>query len=122
MTRGRLLPLQRLQRPARTGSPSGATHTVRHTAVAGLITPPITCEDCQSFAIHVEAWTVVRVRTSGASRWLRPSAVPAARERAVCGARLAGLDRVSFMLELQRFDLSPIGVEPDELPEDVANA
>ena len=38
------------------------------------------------------------------------------------GARLAGLDRVSFMLELQRFDLSPIGVEPDELPEDVANA
>ena len=38
------------------------------------------------------------------------------------GAGLAGLDRVSFMLELQRFGLSPIGVEPDELAEDVANA
>ena len=38
------------------------------------------------------------------------------------GARLAGMDRVSFMFELQRFGLSPIGVEPDELAEDVANA
>lgn len=38
------------------------------------------------------------------------------------GARLAGIDRVSFMFELRRFGLSPIGVEPDELAEDVANA
>jgi predicted HTH domain antitoxin len=38
------------------------------------------------------------------------------------GARLAGMDRVRFMFELQRFGLSPIGVEPDELAEDVANA
>ena len=38
------------------------------------------------------------------------------------GARLAGMDRVSFMFELHRFGLSPIGVEPDELAEDVANA
>jgi predicted HTH domain antitoxin len=37
-------------------------------------------------------------------------------------ARLAGMDRVSFMFELQRFGLSPIGVDPDELAEDVANA
>jgi len=38
------------------------------------------------------------------------------------GARLAGMDRVRFMFELHRFGLSPIGVEPDELAEDVANA
>jgi len=38
------------------------------------------------------------------------------------GARLAGMDRVRFMFELQRFGLSPIGVEPDELAQDVANA
>ena len=38
------------------------------------------------------------------------------------GARLAGMDRVGFIFELQRFGLSPIGVEPDELAEDVANA
>jgi predicted HTH domain antitoxin len=38
------------------------------------------------------------------------------------GAQLAGMDRVRFMFELQRFGLSPIGVEPDELAEDVANA
>ncbi|MBN1584235.1 MAG: UPF0175 family protein [Anaerolineae bacterium] len=38
------------------------------------------------------------------------------------GARLAGMDRVRFMFELQHFGLSPIGVEPDELEEDVANA
>ena len=38
------------------------------------------------------------------------------------GARLAGMDRVSFIFALQRFGLSPIGVAPDELAEDVANA
>ena len=34
------------------------------------------------------------------------------------GARLAGMDRVSSMFELQRFGLSPVGIEPDELAED----
>jgi predicted HTH domain antitoxin len=38
------------------------------------------------------------------------------------GARLAGMERVNFIFELQRFGLSPIGVEPDELAEDVAHA
>ncbi len=38
------------------------------------------------------------------------------------GARLAGMERVHFVFELQRFGLSPIGVEPDELAEDMANA
>jgi len=37
-------------------------------------------------------------------------------------ARLAGMDRVSFIFELQRFGLSPSGVDPDELADDVANA
>ena len=37
-------------------------------------------------------------------------------------ARLAGMGRVAFMFALQRFGLSPIGVEPDELAEDLANA
>lgn len=37
-------------------------------------------------------------------------------------ARLAGLGRVAFMFELDRFGLSPIGVDPDELAEDLANA
>lgn len=37
-------------------------------------------------------------------------------------AQLAGIGRVDFIFELQRFGLSPIGVEPDELAEDVANA
>ena len=37
-------------------------------------------------------------------------------------ARLAGLNRVAFMFALKRFDLSPIGLEPDELAEDMANA
>ncbi len=37
-------------------------------------------------------------------------------------AQLAGIGRVEFIFELQRFGLSPIGVEPDELAEDVANA
>jgi len=37
-------------------------------------------------------------------------------------ARLTGMSRVAFMFELARFGLSPIGVEPDELAEDWANA
>lgn len=37
-------------------------------------------------------------------------------------ARLAGISRVEFMLELAHFELSPMGQEPDELAEDLANA
>lgn len=37
-------------------------------------------------------------------------------------AKLAGLERVHFLFELQRFGLSPIGIEPDELADDAANA
>ena len=37
-------------------------------------------------------------------------------------AHLAGMDRVSFLFELRRFGLSPVGVEPDELAEDAAHA
>ena len=37
-------------------------------------------------------------------------------------ARLAGMSRVAFMFELARFGLSPMGQEPDELAEDLANA
>jgi predicted HTH domain antitoxin len=37
-------------------------------------------------------------------------------------AKLAGLSRVEFMFELARFGLSPIGQEPVELAEDLANA
>lgn len=37
-------------------------------------------------------------------------------------ARLAGISRVEFMFALNRFGLSPIGVEPSELAEDVASA
>ncbi|MGQ9767275.1 MAG: UPF0175 family protein [Anaerolineae bacterium] len=37
-------------------------------------------------------------------------------------ARLAGMSRVSFMFELARFGLSPIGVDADELEQDMANA
>ncbi len=37
-------------------------------------------------------------------------------------ACLAGMGRVAFMFELGRFGLSPIGVEPDELAQDAANA
>lgn len=37
-------------------------------------------------------------------------------------ARLAGMGRVAFMFALNRFGLSPIGVEPSELAEDMANA
>jgi predicted HTH domain antitoxin len=37
-------------------------------------------------------------------------------------ARLAGLSRVEFIFSLNRFKLSPVGVEPHELAEDLANA
>lgn len=37
-------------------------------------------------------------------------------------ARLAGIGRVAFMFALGRYGLSPIGVEPSELAEDMANA
>ena len=37
-------------------------------------------------------------------------------------AELAGISRVAFMFELARFGLSPIGQEPEELAEDLANA
>ena len=37
-------------------------------------------------------------------------------------AQLAGMSRVEFMLELARFGLSPMGQEPSELAEDLANA
>ncbi|MBM3134361.1 MAG: UPF0175 family protein [Chloroflexi bacterium] len=37
-------------------------------------------------------------------------------------ARLAGMSRVAFMFALNRFGLSPIGLEPGELAEDLANA
>jgi len=37
-------------------------------------------------------------------------------------AQLAGMHRVAFMFALNRFGLSPIGLEPGELAEDVANA
>ncbi len=37
-------------------------------------------------------------------------------------AQLAGMSRIAFIFSLARFGLSPIGVEPDELTEDLANA
>jgi predicted HTH domain antitoxin len=37
-------------------------------------------------------------------------------------ARLAGMDRVSFMFELDRFGLSPLGVDAGDLKQDMANA
>ncbi len=37
-------------------------------------------------------------------------------------AQLAGMHRVAFMFALQRFGLSPIGLEPGELAEDVRHA
>lgn len=37
-------------------------------------------------------------------------------------AELAGMSRVEFMLSLHRFSLSPVGVDPDELESDLANA
>ena len=37
-------------------------------------------------------------------------------------AQLAGLNRVEFIFALQRFGLSPVGVDPSELERDLANA
>ena len=37
-------------------------------------------------------------------------------------ARLAGMSRVAFMFELSRFGLSPLGQDPDDLAQDLANA
>ena len=37
-------------------------------------------------------------------------------------AQLAGVSRVAFMFELARFGLSPMGQDPGELAEDLANA
>jgi predicted HTH domain antitoxin len=37
-------------------------------------------------------------------------------------AQLAGMERVAFIFALDRFGLSPIGVDPDELEEDFENA
>ena len=37
-------------------------------------------------------------------------------------ARLAGLERITFLFELQRFGLSPIRVDPDELANDITHA
>lgn len=37
-------------------------------------------------------------------------------------AELAGISRVEFFFVLGRFGLSPIGVDPDELERDFANA
>ena len=36
-------------------------------------------------------------------------------------AKLAGLSRVAFMFELARFGLSPMGQDPSEVVEDLAN-
>ena len=37
-------------------------------------------------------------------------------------AELAGISRVAFVLALERFGVSPIGVDPSELADDLANA
>lgn len=37
-------------------------------------------------------------------------------------AQIAGLDRVAFIFELEKFGLSPIGVDADELANDFTNA
>lgn len=37
-------------------------------------------------------------------------------------AQLAGMGRVAFMFELARFGLSPMGQDPEDLAEDMANA
>jgi predicted HTH domain antitoxin len=37
-------------------------------------------------------------------------------------ATLAGISRVAFMFELSRFGLSPMGQDPSELAQDLANA
>ena len=38
------------------------------------------------------------------------------------GAELAGVDRVEFLFALRRFGLSPIGIDAEELEQDLANA
>ncbi len=37
-------------------------------------------------------------------------------------AKLAGTSRIAFMFALDRFGLSPIGIDPEELAEDLAHA
>ena len=37
-------------------------------------------------------------------------------------SQIAGVDRVTFILELGKHGLSPIGVDPDEIESDFANA
>jgi predicted HTH domain antitoxin len=37
-------------------------------------------------------------------------------------AQLAGMERVDFIFALDHFGLSPIGVDPDELEDDMTNA
>jgi len=37
-------------------------------------------------------------------------------------AQIAGIDRVAFIFELDKYALSPIGVDPDELESDFVNA
>lgn len=37
-------------------------------------------------------------------------------------AQLAGVPRVEFMFQLDRFGLSPVGVDPEELEQDLAHA
>lgn len=37
-------------------------------------------------------------------------------------AQIAGMDRAAFIFSLEKFGLSPIGVTPDELEGDLANA
>lgn len=37
-------------------------------------------------------------------------------------AQLAGMDRVSFIFSLNHFGLSPIGVDADEIEQDMASA
>lgn len=37
-------------------------------------------------------------------------------------AELAGMERVEFLFALRRFGLSPVGVDADELEQDLANA
>jgi len=37
-------------------------------------------------------------------------------------AELAGMGRVDFIFAVGRFGLSPVGMEPDEIAEDIANA
>ncbi len=37
-------------------------------------------------------------------------------------AELAGMERVEFIFRLKRFGLSPVGIDPEELRQDFANA